>query len=297
MLSVWSAARACGERLPLVNPMQFWRPWPWTQIDVICGEGAVYRPPALHLHETLQILQPLSPVIVTTGTRTELVEAGAIHLTAPFDPCRARGVEDHTYRARMIFVGPEVLSRAGVQSHHSGSPGLPPRSAACSALFTDLHRVPTGGDSAIRFVAALQELLSTGAEQTCASSLPDGVVRARDYLREHATESVSLETLAKEAFLSKYHLLRSFRRALGLTPHEYQMQLRLARARRLLADGSAISRATYDAGFSDQSHLTRRFIAFYGMTPARYARQVTSPLAGSPRPPMRDAAWNSVSAA
>ena len=168
MLSVWSAARACAERLPLVNPMQFWRPWPWTQIDVICGEGAVYRAPALHVHETLQILQPLSPVIVTTGTRTELVEAGAIHVTAPLDPCSAHGVEDHTYRARVIFVGPDILSRASVPSHHSGSLGLPPHSAACSALFTDLHRDLTGAVCVFCFVDALQELLSTSPEQPSA---------------------------------------------------------------------------------------------------------------------------------
>jgi transcriptional regulator GlxA family with amidase domain len=51
------------------------------------------------------------------------------------------------------------------------------------------------------------------------------------------------------------------------------MQLRLARARRLLEHQQSVSFVTYEAGFSDQSHLTRRFKEFFGFTPARYARQ------------------------
>jgi AraC-like DNA-binding protein len=52
------------------------------------------------------------------------------------------------------------------------------------------------------------------------------------------------------------------------------MQLRLARAWRLITEGCPLSRTTYDAGFADQSHLTRRFAAAFGLTPARYARQL-----------------------
>jgi AraC-like DNA-binding protein len=267
------------------------------QIDVICGEGTVYRAPAFQVHEGLQVLQPLSPVLMTTSGQTELVEPGAVHFTSPLEPCSARGVQDYTYRARVMFIGSDVLSRAGAQAVHTGALRAPRHSAMYSASFAELQRPAVPADCVVRFMACLRELLTAGPDRTRAEQVPEGVVRARDYLRSHATEQVSLEALAKEAFLSKYHLLRSFHRALGLTPHEYQMQLRLARARRLLAEGRSISRATYDAGFSDQSHLTRRFIAFYGMTPARYARQVRAPIAGPPHEPMRDDEWSSVSAA
>jgi AraC-like DNA-binding protein len=84
---------------------------------------------------------------------------------------------------------------------------------------------------------------------------------------------VSLDDIAGVACLTKWHLLRAFRREYGLSPHGYQMQLRLARARRLLERGRSSSFVTYESGFSDQSHLTRRFKEFFGFTPARYARQ------------------------
>jgi AraC-like DNA-binding protein len=57
------------------------------------------------------------------------------------------------------------------------------------------------------------------------------------------------------------------------------MELRVARARTLIAAGVLLSRITYDAGFADQSHLTRRFKASMGMTPSAYARQIMAPTA------------------
>jgi AraC-like DNA-binding protein len=62
------------------------------------------------------------------------------------------------------------------------------------------------------------------------------------------------------------------------------MHLRLARARRLLAQGVSASRAAYQAGFADQSHLTRRLKETTGLTPGEFARQ----LAGAPLPPGAD---------
>jgi AraC-like DNA-binding protein len=98
----------------------------------------------------------------------------------------------------------------------------------------------------------------------------------------HVAESVSLDELASVAGLSKFYLLRAFSRAHGFTPHAYQMHLRVARAWRLIVDGYPLTRATYDAGFADQSHLTRQFAATFGVTPARYARQLARPTGASP---------------
>jgi AraC-like DNA-binding protein len=55
------------------------------------------------------------------------------------------------------------------------------------------------------------------------------------------------------------------------------MRLRLGFAWRMIVDGFSLTRATYDAGFADQSHLTRRFAAAFGLPPARYARMLAVP--------------------
>ena len=58
--------------------------------------------------------------------------------------------------------------------------------------------------------------------------------------------------------------------AYGVSPSEYQRQLRVREARRLLAAGVAPATAAAEAGFADQPHLTRWFRRYYGITPAAY---------------------------
>jgi AraC-like DNA-binding protein len=57
-----------------------------------------------------------------------------------------------------------------------------------------------------------------------------------------------------------------------MAPGDYQRQLRLRAARRLIAQGRPISAAAAQAGFSDQAHLTRWFTRCYGITPGGYQR-------------------------
>lgn len=78
--------------------------------------------------------------------------------------------------------------------------------------------------------------------------------------------------LAHRAGLSRYALVRSFARAIGLTPHAYLVQRRLQHARSLIAQGTPLGEAALASGFADQSHLTRLFVRSYGLTPGAYAR-------------------------
>jgi AraC-like DNA-binding protein len=78
-----------------------------------------------------------------------------------------------------------------------------------------------------------------------------------------------LAGLAAESGTSRYQLLRAFARELGLTPHAYIVQQRLALARRLIRAVSTLVDAASAAGFSDQSHLTRLFARQFGVAPAR----------------------------
>ncbi len=99
------------------------------------------------------------------------------------------------------------------------------------------------------------------------------VRRVCEYLQDNYAENVSLNYLAQIANLSPYHLHRVFRHEMGLPPHQYQIQVRIARARALLARGMPISRVAFKTGFSDQSHLTRYFKRIVKVTPGRYIPQ------------------------
>jgi AraC-like DNA-binding protein len=78
------------------------------------------------------------------------------------------------------------------------------------------------------------------------------------------------------AELSKYHFLRAFARAFGLSPHAYQMRLRVDLARYYIDQGRPLSFVAYDAGFADQSHLTRCFKGCFGVTPGEYRQRAST---------------------
>jgi AraC-like DNA-binding protein len=99
------------------------------------------------------------------------------------------------------------------------------------------------------------------------------VQRVREYLHEHYAENVALDRLAQIANLSPYYLHRLFCQEVGLPPHQYQTQVRVARAKALLAQGLPISQVALDTGFADQSHLTRHFKRLVQVTPGRYRIQ------------------------
>ena len=77
----------------------------------------------------------------------------------------------------------------------------------------------------------------------------------------------SLDVLAKEARLSKYHFARCFQQATGVAPHRYRKLLRLLVAKRHLENGRSVNETALAAGFSDASHLSRAFREWLGVTP------------------------------
>ncbi|MGQ0704394.1 MAG: AraC family transcriptional regulator [Gemmatimonadales bacterium] len=100
------------------------------------------------------------------------------------------------------------------------------------------------------------------------------VQRVREYLDAHLADRPRLDDLAALAEFSRFYLLRVFRAEAGLAPHQYLTQIRVERAKQLLAAGWPISQVATAVGLSDQSHLNRRFKRLVGITPGQYAASV-----------------------
>ncbi len=126
-----------------------------------------------------------------------------------------------------------------------------------------------------RLVSVLAALTATRHEPRSelrgGSAQAHAVDRAREFLHEHAPGEVRLERLAREAGISPFHLARSFTEHMGVAPHAYQLQLRVGRAKALLAGGAAPAEAAVRSGFYDQSHLGRHFKRLVGVTPGAYS--------------------------
>jgi AraC-like DNA-binding protein len=96
--------------------------------------------------------------------------------------------------------------------------------------------------------------------------------RIREVLHDRLSDDLSLEELASEVQLSRTYVVHTFSQEFGLSPREYLMQLRVDRARELLAAGQRPIDVAYACGFCDQSHLNRWFSVAVGNTPGAYRR-------------------------
>jgi AraC family transcriptional regulator len=97
-------------------------------------------------------------------------------------------------------------------------------------------------------------------------------VRATELLREHLDGSVRLADLARECDLSVSHFARSFKASFGVTSHGWLTDLRIERAKELLAQTLPLIEVASRSGFGDQAAFTRTFHRIVGATPGRWRR-------------------------
>ncbi|PLY07070.1 MAG: AraC family transcriptional regulator [Arcobacter sp.] len=89
-----------------------------------------------------------------------------------------------------------------------------------------------------------------------------------EFINDSIDTNFTLDSLATNVNLSKYHFLRLFKKEFGLTPHAFIVNERLNRANRLIQNGLTISEASIEVGFNDQSHFSRNFKKYFGYTPS-----------------------------
>lgn len=132
----------------------------------------------------------------------------------------------------------------------------------------------------VRFFAEPSEAEDAGF-RACKRCRPDtggvaGAVRsvekARAYLDAHLDRKVTLEQLSRVAHLSPFHLQRTFRKHVGLTPREYVEARRAAKLRQRLREGEPVARASWEAGYTSTSRLYEGVDTHLGMTPSSYRR-------------------------
>lgn len=86
------------------------------------------------------------------------------------------------------------------------------------------------------------------------------------------TENVKLAELAADAGISTFHLQRTFKRIMGISPRQYQTARRFGNFKTLVREGEPVTQALYDSGFNSSSRLYEHAPEELGMTPATYSR-------------------------
>jgi AraC-like DNA-binding protein len=223
--------------------------------------------------------------------------AGMVMAFNPDDPHDGQATDGNGFTYRMIHIGPKLVSR--VLADAAGRPvGLPLfaepvlTDPVLAARLRDLHRALLGGATMLRRDELLTAVVLAGARQAgprpgtpalTAAAAPAGAGqvarRARDLIADRRLDDVNAGDLAAVTGRSRFAVHRAFTHVYGMSPGDYQRQLRLREARTLIAAGRPISEAAAQAGFADQSHLSRWFIRCYGVTPGRFQRATVRVLA------------------
>lgn len=98
---------------------------------------------------------------------------------------------------------------------------------------------------------------------------------AVDHIRKNLHQKLSIENIAKLAYVSKSNFFRMFKDELGTSPNEFILQERISRAKELLKSKNSIKETAYQTGFSDTNYFTRVFKQLVGVTPKNYQDSIT----------------------
>ncbi|WP_250657136.1 helix-turn-helix transcriptional regulator [Alkalimarinus coralli] len=94
--------------------------------------------------------------------------------------------------------------------------------------------------------------------------------RVKEYIQQHSNRALHLSELAEIAGLSDYHFLRMFKESTGFTPSDYVTHIRIEKSKQALSGQQPLAQVALDSGFSNQSHFTRTFKKWVGMTPGAF---------------------------
>ncbi len=107
--------------------------------------------------------------------------------------------------------------------------------------------------------------------------IPDSIVRALVYIENNILNPLNLDKIAREAFMSKFHFCRLFKKYVGITPMQFALNMRLKKAMTLLQrEDLSISTVALKSGFRDLSEFNKQFKKLYGASPSTFRDSIRS---------------------
>jgi AraC family transcriptional regulator len=270
----------------------------WRMSEFTCHAGPHVRP-FEERHEDVAIAAVVAGSFTySTDSGRALLNPGAILLGnsgACFE-CR----HDHSTGDRCVSIqfSPEYFAEISATAAGSSRYRFPAAMLPVAKHVTPaIVRLETmaDGELPLRIEEAVASLVATVLATVSGHVASRGRTSARDerrvaevvrYLEEHATEPLDLDRLAKVAYLSKYHFLRTFRRTVGVSPYQFLLGVRMRRAAlRLLRSSDSIASISFESGFGDLSTFNGHFRDLFGTSPRDYRGRMNSPIGktGSPR--------------
>jgi AraC-like DNA-binding protein len=210
---------------------------------------------------------------------------GSINLANPDEAHTGHAATEEGWSYRMFYFSADVLRKAAcrLSGRNTQMPFFQPgviRDDHLAGVIRNLHiALENGQDSTLEKESRFLLMLTLLIERHADAPPPvlnigrehHAVLKTRRYIEANYSEDISIKDLASVGNMSPFHFIRVFAKETGIPPHAYLNQVRVKRARELLAGGWSIAATACETGFADQSHLARHFKRILGITPGQYS--------------------------
>jgi AraC-like DNA-binding protein len=234
----------------------------------------------LHRHDTYAVGITCSGVQAFRYRGAQRIALpGQLHVLHPDELHDGGPATEEGFRYRIVYVEPDLIRRA---LDDAPLPFVEEPVQSVTSAVSEIVRLLVDIDEPISDLGGA-EIAASVADALQALAGPAGpsepialraVELVRDHLAAHANEQTPAAELERIAGLDRFAIARHFRRAFGTSPDRYRTMRRLDLARAAIARGVPLVRSAAEAGFSDQSHLTRQFKKAFGITPGTWAEAV-----------------------
>lgn len=237
-----------------------------------------------HVHESLCLGLSIQGERVIRSCGTEITVAeGGIFLIPPKTPhsCSVGRGENHSYR--IITIKPEFINQVLNDISSKNKEALvysvsEIKDVFLKELIEDFFACLDEERDLLRISEAVYEITARliSDHASVRTEIVEPVAgeisakKAAEFIELNWDQQIFLERLGKEAGMSPYHLLRVFRKVMGITPHSYLLHTRIKKAVEFLSNGMTLADVAAMAGFTDQSHFTKVFRKQVGVTPGLF---------------------------
>jgi AraC-like DNA-binding protein len=262
---------------------RIWRHPRLEHVEVLQGSYQNYEF-AQHFH-TVPAIGVVDRGTMSTYCRssTHILPTGTVFLLNPGEVHAPKSATEYGWGFRVIYVEKEFFQSRSEDFEFGVPQFVKPfvQDVALAASLLRLHRkldrdadtLNIENDLADVFAHLGERHVSEPRNKPAIRDERNKILRVKDYLHRNYWKNISVEDLTEIAQLSRFHLMRTFRRDVGLSPHAYLTQIRVEAAKKLLSEGASIVNVASDIGFTDQSHFTRHFKRMTGVTPGQYLPQ------------------------
>ncbi len=260
---------------------RFWQLPEFHNLELIEACYTTYEFPR-HWHDTyvIEVVEQGKDICECQG-RTISARAGEIIVINPHEVHTGRPLGKRALKYRCFYPTIAMMNDVSQMEAYEFAPQFPNviSDPGLARMLLRVHRFSNEGCESLYSQASLYSALrqlvarhALGVNSANVSHHPC-IKNLREYLLDNFSKNITLEELSRISGMSPFHLLRTFRAAVGMPPHEFLMSIRIERARSLLTRGFDIAHVACETDFYDQSHFNKHFKRILGITPGQYLRK------------------------